>query len=197
MAEYYVYKYTNDVDGKVYIGQTRLSKEKREGKNGSNYKVCPVFWDAISTFGWDHFYREILEDNLEKEEAEMLERKYIEEYRSNNPIYGYNVQAGGTHLFGEENMFYGKTHSNETRQAVANANRQRVWKETSKQKAREKLSGENSPSRKPVVCVKTNIIYATIKIAAEAMNVTLGKICDVLKGRHKTCRGYHWVYANP
>ena len=90
-----IYKYENKINGKVYIGQTKNSLAFR-AKGGSNYKGCPYFYNAIKYYGWSNFVGTILVDNiLTKEEADRLEKKYIQKYKSCNKKYGYNVDFGG------------------------------------------------------------------------------------------------------
>ena len=86
--KYCIYKHTNLINNKVYIGQTCQLPEKRFGKNGSGYKGCRYFYNAIECYGWDNFKHEILETNLTNEDADTLEQKYIKKYKSNNPNYG-------------------------------------------------------------------------------------------------------------
>ena len=63
---YKVYKYTNLINGKVYIGQTKTSLIKRAGSNGERYKGCRHFYLAISKYGWENFIPTILKNNLTK-----------------------------------------------------------------------------------------------------------------------------------
>lgn len=84
-----IYKYTNIVNGKIYIGRTCQTLEKRAGSKGQNYKSCFKFYNAIQKYGWDSFTVEILEDNLSDEEASVKELEYIELYDSVNN--GYNI----------------------------------------------------------------------------------------------------------
>ena len=90
-----VYKHTNKLNGKVYIGITGQDVERRWRHGGSGYRKCLLFYRAIEKHGWDNFQHDILYDGLTKEEAESLEQKLIKEYNSNNPINGYNVANGG------------------------------------------------------------------------------------------------------
>ena len=92
---YKIYKYTNSVNGKVYIGQTCRSLDERAQSNGCNYKECPRFYNAIMKYGWDSFIPEILADGLTVEEANKQECDYIAMYQSTNPSYGYNILSGG------------------------------------------------------------------------------------------------------
>lgn len=90
---YTVYKHTNKINGKVYIGITRQTPERR-WQNGKGYKGT-YFWNAISKYGWDNFKHEILFDGLSKEEACALEIKLIAKYGSDNRERGYNICEGG------------------------------------------------------------------------------------------------------
>ena len=90
MAKYSIYCYTNSVNGKKYIGQ---SKDVSTRCNPSNYKGCVKFYRAIQKYGWEHFTREILEENLTLEEANEKEAYYISYYNSIED--GYNLKTGG------------------------------------------------------------------------------------------------------
>ncbi len=60
MNEHYkVYKYTNSLNGKVYIGQTRNSLAK-----GRGYDRCPAFYNAIQKYGlhFKYVYEEVKGD---------------------------------------------------------------------------------------------------------------------------------------
>lgn len=92
---YKVYKYTNIINGKIYIGQTIDTLEMRAGANGYKYRKCPYFYNAIKKYGWENFTSEILADNLTREQANELEIEYIEKFNSQNPEIGYNISDGG------------------------------------------------------------------------------------------------------
>lgn len=91
---YSVYKHTNKINGKVYIGMTSTSPEKRWGKDGNGYRG-QVFGRAIQKYGWDNFEHEILINNLSKEDANELEKSFIKLYNATNPNFGYNISEGG------------------------------------------------------------------------------------------------------
>lgn len=95
MGEYIIYKHTNKINGKVYIGQTRMKPSERF-KNGLGYRT-QIFYRAIQKYGWDNFEHEVLFENLTQDEANELEIQMIAEYQSNNPEYGYNISSGGNH----------------------------------------------------------------------------------------------------
>lgn len=87
-----IYKYTNKVNGKIYIGQTIQSLEKRAKYNGLGYIHCKHFYSAIQKYGWESFIPEILEEVTE-EEADEREMYYIQKY--NSIKNGYNIDLGG------------------------------------------------------------------------------------------------------
>ena len=92
---YKVYKYTNLINGKIYIGQTIGDLKYRAGYNGYKYRKCPYFYNAIQKYGWDNFTVEILQDNLTREQANEFEIKYIKYFNSQDPNIGYNISDGG------------------------------------------------------------------------------------------------------
>ena len=89
---YIVYKHTNKVNGKVYIGITCQTPEQR-WRSGLGYKDQSKFYGAILKYGWDGFLHEILYSNLSQKDAYDLEVKLIEQFDSINN--GYNIQTGG------------------------------------------------------------------------------------------------------
>lgn len=104
--EGYIYKITNKVNGKIYIGQTRQTLRKRFRQHvehslphvDDGYMVLPK---AIAKYGAENF--EISE--LYKTEAnsvdelskilDELEIKFIKEYKSLVTENGYNITVGG------------------------------------------------------------------------------------------------------
>lgn len=93
--KYYVYKHTNLINNKVYIGQTCQKPENRWGNGINSYKNNSHFISSIQKYGWDNFAHEILLSNLTEEEARYWEDYYIEYYKARDPQYGYNILKGG------------------------------------------------------------------------------------------------------
>ena len=101
---YYVYKHTNLINGKVYIGKCYRKPSYRWGIDGSGYLRCSRghskadqrhFAFAIKKYGWDNFQHEILYEGLTAEEASRFEAMMIAKYESNKPTKGYNMTKGG------------------------------------------------------------------------------------------------------
>ena len=49
---------------------------------------------------------------------------------------------------------------------------------------------------KQVICLETGDVFASISEAARNTNVEQSNISRCLRGRQRTCGGYHWKYAN-
>lgn len=100
-----VYKHTNKLNGKSYVGITSKEPRKRWGLNGSNYHEAKgkhtCFYNAIKKYGWDNFTHDILFTNLSLKEASQKEKELIIFYNSKAPN-GYNLTDGGEGTCGYE-----------------------------------------------------------------------------------------------
>lgn len=107
-----IYKITNLINNKIYIGQTkrdintRFQEHIRDSQNPS--KNIPLH-QAIKKYGKENFKIEIIEDNINDEFLNEKEKKYIQIFHSLSHENGYNVTDGGEG---------GKTHSILTIQQV-------------------------------------------------------------------------------
>ena len=90
--EYTVYKHVGPT-AKVYVGITKNTPQHRWGVDGSGYKGCPKFWNAIQKYGWDKFRHDIVATGLTYEEAAAMEIELIEKYTRQNKTY--NIMPGG------------------------------------------------------------------------------------------------------
>jgi len=91
-----IYKATNKVNGKCYIGQTSkvLNKRIYNHFNIRKKKSCPYFHNAIHKYGEDNFLWEVIEECSSKKEMDEMEFHYIKQYNSLAPN-GYNLTMGG------------------------------------------------------------------------------------------------------
>ena len=53
----------------------------------------------------------------------------------------------------------------------------------------------NRATAKKVYCVEIDKIFDSVSSAAKEIGCSAGNISNCLKGRYKTCAGYHWEYA--
>lgn len=94
-----IYKATNLIDGKVYIGQTiktlhsRKAQHIRDAMDPKRRNVH--FHNAIHKYGVDSFIFEKIDTAETQEELDSKERYWISFYRSNEREFGYNEDSGG------------------------------------------------------------------------------------------------------
>lgn len=90
-----IYKATNKINGKCYIGQTRHSLEHRKQVHLSRARqgVRTHFYQAIRKYGEDNFEWKILCSANNKQSLNELETFYITKY--NSIKNGYNMVDGG------------------------------------------------------------------------------------------------------
>ena len=91
---YIVYKHTSP-SSKVYIGITKFDPKYRWLNNGRGYKTQTTFFNAIIKYGWINFKHEILYKNLSEEQALDKEEELIQQYKSYDRRYGYNISLRG------------------------------------------------------------------------------------------------------
>lgn len=93
---HFIYKITNDINGKIYIGKTGKTIEERFKEHIKSsqleYKNRPLY-DAMNKYGYNHFYVEKIDTCLNNEEASQKEIYWIKYY--NSYYHGYNATLGG------------------------------------------------------------------------------------------------------
>lgn len=108
--------------------------------------------------------------------------------------------------------------SDEGKKRISEANKGRIPNEQTRQKMREAQTGRKHPDEvkqkigkgnqryhnaggrrgnKPVICVETNIVYASCYDAARAVGCGLSSISACISGSCKTVKGFHWRFATP
>ena len=205
-----IYKATNKINGKVYIGQTshslewRINKHRQDSQRQDSY-----FYRAIRKYGFDNFDWEIIDDTATNhEELNELEKFYIKQYDSfDNKEKGYNSTSGGDYSYeitkkerqrrslraqGQNNPMYGKPgtwkgkkFSKEHRKHLSEAlkGRKAPWAE-----------GGNNHAATPVINMTTGEKFDSIVEAAKKYNVVADAIGNHLRGISKTCCGCIWKY---
>ena len=95
----YIYKTTNLINGKIYIGLKQASPEDSIQYYGSGVYLNK----AIEKYGIKNFKKEIIERDIESyEELCESEIKWIAHYQSNKKSIGYNKTSGGNGVRGYE-----------------------------------------------------------------------------------------------
>ena len=142
---FYIYKITNIINGKVYIGQTnnlkrRWYKHKFDSKSDEPKLIISK---AIKKYGIENFKYEEIDCCNSLEECNKQEVWYIFIYRSLTSQFGYNIEEGGNKSkMSDETKEklraanLGKKHSDETLKKMKEIHTGKFHSEETKEKCR-------------------------------------------------------------
>jgi group I intron endonuclease len=123
-----IYKTTNLLNGKIYVGK---KEHDTPSYLGSGY----ILKKAIEKHGKENFKKEILQECYSSEELEIAERYWIKELDATNPEKGYNIAEGGN----GGNTYVGKSEEemHEIKKKISEAGKGRVFSEEHRKKLAE------------------------------------------------------------
>jgi group I intron endonuclease len=206
-----VYKITNRVNGKFYIGITRNAPEFRfrQHVNNARYKAkYSRIAAAIIKYGKENFFVEVLETHSSDEQVKLAEIRLIKEACPH-----YNVTLGGDGTTGH-------TMSEEQRQKArermlgSKINLGRVWSDERKLEMSKKRKGCKPPPIsslmiitraenmrraakercKKVICLTDNQTYNSSYEASLAYGLHKTTVASVCSGRRKAVYGLKFTY---
>lgn len=196
----HIYKTTNLINGKIYIGQTSKNNENYFG-SGS------IILKSIKKYGANNFSKETIEECDSKEKLNEKEIYWIKFFNSTNKKIGYNISNGGDggNLGVVVNKKISKSlknsewmiehtklmKGNDYRKGKQAPNKGISMTEEQKIKISKSKIGKNG---KKIICINNNIVYNTIGEAAKILNLHKPNIIAVLKGRYKQTKGYVFEY---
>lgn len=91
-----LYKITNQINGKVYVGVTSLTAEERLAAHKHHHRYSKQrLHAAMRKHGPDNFVTEELASGLTPEEADLQEKQWIAALNSTDYAIGYNMSEGG------------------------------------------------------------------------------------------------------
>lgn len=218
-----IYKITNNIDRKSYIGQTSQKGgfDRRYKHNIEKYTNNPHLKRAIHLYGIENF---IIEKKLDiaysKEELDTLEEKYIKEFNTINPRYGYNLKSGGSNgKLSEETKLklkianLGKTYSEEVNKKKAlhgekngmfGKHHDKIAKTLISEKRKGKYKGKDNPVSQPIRCITTSKVFDSIVEAGEYYDLKSSThISSCCYGLQKHCgklpdgTPLSWEFLNP
>lgn len=206
----YIYKITNDINGKIYIGKTNFPIEKRFKEHFRDakkrcYEKRPLY-SAMNKYGIEHFHIELIEETNNPEEREKF---WIEKCRSFK--YGYNATLGGD---GKKYLDYDLII--ETYKQLKNISEvakklhvdpgyiSKILKENKEPIIDQKIINQQKAG-KIINQYDLNDNYIQTFPSAKAAATALGKITptskgasshitNVCKGKRKTAYGYKWKF---
>lgn len=177
---YYIYRITNKINSKTYIGQHKYKK-----LNDSYMGSGKLIKRAIKKYGIENFEKEILYSRIQyKATADDIERFAIKKERALGKAE-YNIADGGNGgalRKGKTPWNKGKCHSDETKRKISEA-----------KKGKQVLN-----KRKPMSDEQRMKISETLKghIAwnkgIPRSEETKKKISDTMKGKSAWNKGKHW-----
>ena len=150
-----IYKVTNVVNGKVYIGQTQHTVEKRWALHiqaSKNKKLTSTFHAAIRKYGKESFVIQKIGEARTTEELNELEINCIRFYNCLVPN-GYNITTGGKGVRGFKFSADAKRRLSNLKKLnltpsvleILRIGRERTISIEERKSISERMSGENNP----------------------------------------------------
>ena len=134
----YIYKITNQINGKIYIGK-HSTDNLDDGYMGSGILICK----AEKKYGLENFTKEYLSFCDTEEKLNWFEKFYIKKFNARQ--VGYNLTDGGDGTVGLKPWNKGKQHSEETKRKIGDRRKGKHHSEDSKQKMSESHKGNKNP----------------------------------------------------
>ena len=217
----YIYKITNNINGKIYIGQTTRSVEERWSNHCSASSKCHAIKNAIDKYGKENFICSILTQCSDKNSLDYWEKYYINLYDSYLNGYNCSYNPGG--------FFLGQNHSEDSRKKISSTMKRKglrpkiteeiiekrrlklLGKKRSPHSSETKLKiskansgsnhgmwnrrGKDCPnSGLPILC-NNGIIYYSQAEAARELNLAQANIHKVLSKQRNHTGGYTFEYV--
>ena len=115
---HYLYRITNQLDGKVYIGQTNKPDYRwyQHRSYAKSEKPQQYIHRAMAKHGIENFVFDVIATCKTPEDTNEIESLIITQYNSRNKDHGYNLMVGGSH----------GGHSEETKEKMRQATMQQI-----------------------------------------------------------------------
>ncbi len=207
-----IYKITNNINNKVYIGQTTGTLKKRWQRHNWN---CTkniskmAITSAIIKYGKDSFTIESIYECVDIEDLNTQEEHFIEKHNSLSPN-GYNLTRGGNNrIMTEETkrkISKGNMGKKRTKEAIKNlseAHKGWIPSEETREKLRKHFSGkpvhENTRKGAREKLPKTytmidpggnEITFRNMKEFCKKNGLCNSKLCLVASGKRRTHKGW-------
>lgn len=216
MTKIIIYKITNKITSRCYIGLTIRQLKQRFAGHVSGDSYCRYLRDSIKRHGKENFTIEEIYTCFDYEHANEMEDYFIKYYNTLAPN-GYNLREGGRYgkMSGESKKLISdlliERYKNPEAREIQKQGQLKRWsepKEVERQSnlMRERWKNENcdhylaglraecEKRKKPVVGVnvKTNEIIRFLTVSDAQMQYNNVGAC--VTGKLKTAAGYCWVY---
>ena len=207
----YIYKITNDINQKIYIGKTEFSIEKRFKEHCrdafQNKKEQRPLYAAMRKYGLEHFHIELIEETDNPEEKEVY---WIEQYRSFKNGYNATLGGDGKHYLDYDVLIsaYQKNPNLEEISKIYHCDKGHLSKILKNHNVKIKSQKEINQEKLGHIIHqydKNGKYLKSFPSAREALKEVspttkshggISHIMDVCKGKRKTAYGYIWQFAN-
>lgn len=204
----YIYKISNDINNKVYVGQTNRSISIRWQEHCKNYQTIdyPIY-RAMRKYGINHFFIEQIEECNSEDinEKEKFWIKFYDSYKN-----GYNATLGGEGYSiidkGQILLLWNKGYTIKDITNLCGYNRRTIsfclknngiTQEDIDKRAYERKI-KNSKKVYQIDKDTNQIIntFSSIKEAARFVNGVHSRISEVCNGKHITAYNYKWKFVD-
>lgn len=170
-----IYKITNLIDFKIYIGQTRKTLQRRWDGHVADSKRCNYrLSNAIEKYGVENFKIEIItQGEFNKALRDSLETHYIRLYNSKHRNIGYNIKDGGDSV----------DMSQETKDKISAKNKGRKVTENELKIRKQKHIDRYTPEKVEEIRKNSSIVHkgGNNSRALKIVNLETGEIFNCIK----------------
>ena len=178
-----IYKATNKINGKGYIGQTvhNLNKRKSQHERSHTYGETYALTLAIKKYGTEAFEWEVLDYASDIDELNAKEVYYIKKHKTLTTEWGYNLKGGGGNAFLTEEV---KRKIGQAQMGEKN----HMWG----------VTGANNHSSRRVINLSTGRIYDSATMCAKEEGLNLSHLCATCRGDRGSINNtvYRYVDGN-
>lgn len=172
MNIYSIYKVTNLINGKIYIGFDSNWPARISTHRSKIAKLNRPFYNALHKYGWDNFLWEVIYQSKDGDHTlSVMENYFITEYRSYigfEDCNGYNLTLGGEGSSGYINSDETRKKKSLSKQGrkrppispeqklkISLSKKGKIWKDMGRTSYTQKdLSTINNPMKDPVKVAK-------------------------------------------
>ena len=201
-----IYKITNLINGKCYIGQTSIGLEHRWAQHCSAAKYGCKFrlYLAINKYGKENFSIELIEE-CAADDLNQREIYWINYYHSNDRALGYNMTLGGEgRVKFDHELILQLWKDGLTTSQIAEkleCDKSNIWLHLKNEQIYDPEDGRMRAcnlNKKPVCQydMKGNFIarHDSIKSASDSVGIPYYGISNCCNSKQWTAGGYCWAY---
>jgi group I intron endonuclease len=191
-----IYKYTSP-SGKIYIGSSKNINKRIVHYKSESCKNQTKLYNSFKKYGYENHKFEIIEECL-FEDLYLKERYYGELFNvlNNNGLNLILPKIGENKIGiseetrlkmseskkGDKNIFYGKKHSEETKEKISNSHKGKKHTEEHRRKVSENNAKNMS---KTVLDLNTGVFYNSAKEVSDLYNLNHSTLRSQLNGTNK------------